>query len=625
MISVKDGLLKMNKLHSDTHGETSKDSLEIRTKKLLYWKKQRLKVIRALDEKKGDIREDELKKRLIVAEKKLEESEYAMYDIEKGLYLGLGYILNENSAPKAKPIYAKWRNLNNHFGVTGATRVGKTVNMLSHIEQCIAKGWDVLVIDPKGGVNQEVLSSVAESCAKHKRASDMNYFSPAFPSLSEKINPIYGLSDIEVAAMIVASIATPNMESFYLEVSERILMAITSSFGYLQEVSDPTGKITRYLEEQEIVKYQEYTNKTQLNETDTYTELNTFSDMVNNFHIDQEEENVLEQFKSNGFNRTLITFKELEYYCHYESLSSLRSLVDSMPINEDQIYTKDIHLLKEESLSLLNSSLSTEEAHFSKISDTLSNRLIQLSIGPIGDLMCSNRINPLMNRILRKDKGVVSVIQPFPMKFKRSAEVFNKMLLGMLGSMFGTVGAEGKGLPRRVAIFIDEAGKVAFPGIEDFFNRVGGLGGTCFVYTQADEDYEDAVGVILKKVILANINTVAYMRQKSLETSTIAAETIGTYEQMKTIAMVSSRSDGGKFTTDVDTKYLCKPSSIQSFPVGEGVLIHEGEKYYMEFPFRLPPKGVIRMPELDTEIAKRNLVDFEMKIENFIRRDLNDQ
>ena len=498
--------------------------------------------------------------------------------------------------------------------MTGATRVGKSVNMLSHIEQCIAKGWDVLVIDPKGGVNQEVLSSVAESCFKYKRAEEMNYFSPAFPMLSEKINPIYGLSNIEIAAMIVESIATPNMESFYLEVAERILMAITTSFEYLQELSDPTGEITKYLEEEEIIKYQEYINKSNIEET--IAGINTFSDMINSFHIDKDVKKELEHFRDNGFNRTLITFAELEYYCHFKTLSSLKSLVSSIPIDEDQAYRKDVNKLKKESLSLLNSALATDEKHFAKISDTLSNRLIQLSIGPVGELLCSSRLNPLMNRLLRKDMGVVSVIQPFPMKFKRSSYVFNKMILGMLNSLFGTVGAEGKGLPRRVAIFIDEAGAIAFPGIEDFFNRVGGLGGTCFVYTQTDEDYEDAVGVTLRKIILANINTVGYMRQKSLTAATEAASAIGTYDQMKTVAMVGSGGEGGRFMTDVETRYLCKPSSVQSLPVGEGILIHEGKKYYMEFPFRLPPKGVIKMPELDTEIAKRRLVEFEQAISN---------
>ena len=611
----------MNKSLSKKETNKPENKLEEKTKSVLYWRHQRLKIIRALDEQSETITEDELLKRLIVAEKKLEEAEYSMYDLEKGLYFGLGYELNAESAPKAIPVYAKWRNLNNHFGMTGATRVGKSVNMLSHIEQCIAKGWDVIVIDPKGGVNQEVLSSVSESCFKYKRAEEMNYFSPAFSSLSEKINPIYGLSNIEIAAMIVESLTTPNIESFYLEVAERILMTITTSFEYLQEISDPTGRITMFLEEEEIIKYQEYIKKTQV--TKNISDFNFYSDMVNSFHIDQETEAELVQFKDNGFNRTLITFAELEYYCHYSSLSSLKSLINSIPINENQTYRKNIHKLRNESLRLLGSALSSEEKHFAKVSDTLSNRLIQLSVGPVGEMLCSSRINPLMNRILRKDKGVISVIQPFPMKFKRSSEVFNKMLLGMLSSMFGTVGAEGKSLPRRVAIFIDEAGAIAFPGIEDFFNRVGGLGGTCFVYTQTDEDYEDAVGVILKKVILGNINTVGYMRQKSLQSATDAAETIGTYEQMKTIAMVSADSSGGRFTTDVDTQYLCKPSSIQSLPVGEGILIHEGKKYYMEFPFRLPPKGVIKMPEIDTEIAKRSLVEFERKIEDSFMENFN--
>ena len=585
-----------------------RDEKDVLFSKLMFWKKEFKKINKELENSNNNLDSIELEQRKIIIEKKLENAEKMMYSIAEGLYFGVAYELNNKTNPKPFPLIAKWKKLDNHVGFKGTTRVGKTLNMLGHIEQCIAKGMDVIVIDPKGGVKQEVLSSVAESCFKYKRAEEMSYFSPAFPSISEKINVCYGQSNIELSAMIVESIRTPNTESFYLEVSERILMSITTSFEYLQEVSDPTGEITRLLEQKEILKYHRYKNYFNFKE-----ELDV--DMIEQFKSNTEEEELLSEFYENGFNRSLITFRELEYYSHYKSLSALRILVQTIDIDDNTKYRKNVSHLRRDALMLLNSALATEEAHFSKVSDTLSNRLIQLSVGPIGELLCSTRINPLMNRLLRKDKGTVSVLQPFPMKFKRSAEVFNKMILGMLDSMMGAVGAEGRGLPRRVSIFIDEAGAIAYPGIERFFNKAGGLGITVFVYTQTDEDYKEALGETLATIVLDNVNTKGTMRLNTLSSSRDAAEEIGTFQQMKTVAMVTAGGDDSRFITDSVEKYLCTSQDIRSLSIGEGIMMHDGATYYMEFPFRRPPVASIKMPELTSETEKRSLANFEKLIE----------
>ena len=180
----------------------------------------------------------------------------------------------------------------------------------------------------------------------------------------------------------------------------------------------------------------------------------------------------------------------------------------------------------------------------------------------------------------------------------------------------GTVGAQGRGLPRRLAIFIDEAGSITYPDIENFFNRAGGLGITSFIYTQSDEDYKEALGETLANVMMDNVNTKGIMRQNLRKSAFEVAEDIGRISVHKTIAMISAGGSEGRYSSDVKEEYLCKPTDIQALPVGEGILIHEGKKYYMEFPYRSKPKGSFKMPELESEKAQRYLVEFEINLEN---------
>lgn len=591
---------------------------EDRLKKLLFLKKEFKKIKKELENEDSIIPTSELMERYKVIETKMVEAEYAMVDINKGMYLGIGYKLGRDYNPQAEAVYAKWKGLNNHVGFKGTTRVGKTQNMLWHIEQCIAKGYDVIVIDPKGGEKQEVLSSVAESCFKYSRSEEIIYISPAFENLSQKINVLYGKTNIEIASDIVQSIADPTMESFYLDTITRILLAITTSFEYLQIVSDPSGKITESIETQELKNYVNFINQ-RVNESDETYGLSHRSDIYDKLLTHQASQVELDELMNIGFNRTLITFRDLELYCSYEGLQYLEKLITSIPLIENTQYTNQkMYKLRDDSIRALRSALKTDPQHFAKVSDTLGNRLLQLSIGPIGEMLCGTRINPLANRLMREDKGVVAVIQPFPMKFKKSAEMFNKIFLGMLDSMMGTVAAEGRPLPRRIALFIDEAGIIVYPGIQNFFNRAGGLGISCFVYTQTDEDYKLGTTNSISDVILSNINTIGIMRQPLYKSAEEVSDSIGTIYVHKTVAMVSSGGGDGRYSNDIKEEKLATAKDIKQLPVGEGILTHDGVDYYMEFPYRKAPIGSFKMPELATEKSKRFLVDYEVKLEKLI-------
>lgn len=607
---------KLDKKKDETEEIKKKKKENAQAKKnfeeLLYWKKGFREILKEKDNPDSLISEKELILRFNYAEKKLSAAESNMIDVKRGLYLGISYELGKQTNVPPLPLYAKWKNLNNHVGFKGTTRVGKTVNMQGHIEQCIANNWDVIIIDPKGGERQEILSSTAESCHKYGRSDEMMYYSPAFEDLSHKINTLYGRSNLEIASMIIDAIAEPGMESFYLEIGTRILLAETTAFQYLQAITDPDGVITRKLEEDEIRKYHEYVNVS--SENDEYNLKH--KDIIEKLAFNDEDYAKLDELTSIGFNRTLLTYKDLENFCSHTGLTNLRKFVEFMPLHEKINYdNKKIEKLKNEAMRVLDSALKTDITHFSKVSDTLANRLLQLSIGPIGDMLCGTRINPLANRLMREDKGVVAVVQPYPMKYKKSSKMFNKALLGMLDSMMGSVGAEGRGLKRRIAVFIDEAGAIAYPGIENFFNRAGGLGISCFVYTQSDEDYKEALGETLANVVMDNVNTKGIMRQNFRRSAEDAAEDIGTIKTHKTVAMISAGGSDGRYTSDVKDELLCSKDDIQTLPMGEGIITHDGKRYYVEFPYRAKTSGAFKMPELESEKAQRHLIEFEKRLE----------
>lgn len=531
------------------------------------------------------------------------------------MYFGIGYPLGQLAdSSKPQPVYAKWSNLNNHVGFKGTTRVGKTQVMLTQIDQCIAKGWDVIVVDPKGSEDQEVLSSVIESCYIHGRSQDFNYFSLAYPSLSEYVNPLYGKSNASIAADIITSIQEPGMETFYLEIGTRILLSITTAFEYLEHCTDPTGVITKKLEHDELEKYNSYMNKKkQTVQEDQQILVQNTSDVIDKMY--SKRDSLLKTYINHGFNRTLITFKDLEAFSSYDDLAKLLFLVKTVPVNPGPLHSKEkLERQRDDAIRLLSSALKSDKAHFSKVSDTLANRLIQLSVGPVGEVLCGIRINPLLNRLLRPDKGNVTVVQPTPMKFKNASMVFVKMLLSMIQSIVGTVGASGKGLDKRIALFLDEGATIAYPGIEDFFNKAG-MSATVFIYTQADEDYENATSKPIAAMIEGNINTVGTMRMKGDAGKEKAAKSIGTIQKHRTLAMVSNGGADGRYTTDTVEEYICKPDDIGMLPVGEGILSHDGRLYYMRFPFRAKPKLRITMPEIEGEESISELIRFEKQLE----------
>lgn len=568
-------------------------------------------------------------------EKNLLEAEEKMINLKRGLYKGVALNVRDKSYTRF-PLYLKLSNLNNHVGYAGTTRVGKSKNMISDANQLIKANWDVIVLDPKGGEDQEILTEVIQASFEANRAEDFRYISPAFPKESERPNLIYGMEDEEIASVITTfAESISGDDGFFTGVVYENTLAVVKSLSFIQAATDPFGEYTDILEKEELEQYMMVKNykdsrtKPTFNKWDKTVKPNEFS------VFSKEEFNInVDSLKQKPFvslyqNRSMVTFKTLSNYTTYKSLFELYETIESMiaiPPIEDIGYDKHSEILKlrEESLSILDKVLATDEANFSKIAKTHSVLLSQLVYGDIGEVFSNTGINPIANRILSKDKGLICVMQPFPMKFKKVSNISVMALLKSIESIMGLVGTSGRANTRRLAIMIDEAGAVAYKGIEDLFNKAGGLGVSLFVYTQTKEDYALKLGETNADVIMDNVNTPITMRMNLNKSCVEAARSLGTVRKHQSMYMAND-GGGSRFSVGIEDEDIAKEEDISKLPIAVGYMRHNKETYLVDFPYI---KGLdnypIRMPKLKSETKRRNIAQYEAELEERFHSIAND-
>ena len=562
-------------------------------------------------------------------ESNLSEVEAKMINIERGLYKGVAIDVRDKTFTKF-PMYLKFANINNHVGYTGTTRVGKTKNMISDVRQIIAKGWDVIVFDPKGGEGQEIITEIMEAALNSNRAEDFKFLSPAFPEQSEYVNLMYGMADDEAASMIRTFAESVSDDNFFTGVVYENTLAVLKALTFIQAATDPLGEYTQALEHAEMERYLRLKMLRSTSKKVTVSNWNKTLDPNELVVLTQRAEEMMAEFKppkdTNSLYqiRTTATFKTLSEYITFKSIKSLKSMVKSsitIPPLEyvgKERYVKIVRF-REEALSILDKVLSTDEANFSKIAKTHSVLLSQLVYGDIGEVFSGVGINPIVNRLLSPDNGLVCVMQPYPMKYKTVSNVSVMAMLKSIESMMGLVGTSGRSNKRRLAIMIDEAGAVMYTGIEDLFNKAGGLGVTMFVYTQSYEDYSLTLGPTNANVIIDNVNTPITMRMNHPESCTRAAESLGTVRKHQSMYMASS-AGGSRFSVGVEDDPIALAEDISELPIGMGYMRHNGNTYFVDFQYIKPLDNYpIEMPTLENESSRRHIAEYELEIIQKIR------
>jgi hypothetical protein len=510
--------------------------------------------------------------------------------------------------------------------VYGTSQVGKSRLLACHVRQMILNNWNVIVIDPKGGEGQEILSWVIEFAGEALRTEDLFYIAPVYSDYTDCLNPIYALENEEIASMVQLLCKGGNTteNDFFADYSYKVILAILYSLEFLETVVDSNGLIAKERLNKELINYYKLL-ELKGEKTAKYDALNKIimpdvAERMNMKRDDKKNINLNEtQF---DFDRQLITFKELAYYSNFENLQLLISSMNSFPVPEleDKKKLSKLKYLKKEAIELMRDLKSIDESFFIKVSTSLTTLLTQLSSGKIGQLFCTVKINPLVNRLYRKDKGLICVVQPAPLKFQKVSEMVLKIIFKMFESVFGLIGSTGRGMPRRIGLIIDEAKSAMYPGIEELYNKAAQLGMTIGGYTQSRADIEYKLGEKLAEVVEDCVNTTFMLRTNSPKARTLMAESFGTVRQhsFNYTGTADQSFGGGRFIVTTVDEDIMKPHHLKALDVAEGFVHHAKEAYRVEFPFQESPHGVIEMPELKEEVMIQSLTTLEVKIEKEI-------
>lgn len=553
--------------------------------------------------------EDKIKTYLSVTE----SIEKGLVRLDKGIYLGVGINL-EGLEGKAEPLYLPKPVSNGHLGWQAASGTGKTVGMMNINTQLISMNDNIIIIDPKGGEGQEVIASTLEAAYENDRMDDVIYISPAHPEISDQINPIFGMSNEQRAAMMFVLASMGSKETFFPEQVELTTKGISASFEFIEKANDPTGEKTLKLIEHEVKKWKTRRKTKGLARKVVHESSELYSpDSIatakskSEYDIPQEVE-----YK---FNWTLMTFADLLENAQHKKIVALRDMVEGTVLSSSlsKAEAEKLEHLRSEALGTLTVLVDYGEQFFIKVASTFSVLLTQLSKGPVGNILCGCRINPMEVQLTAPDKRLIAIVQPFPLRYKNTSAMMSKIFTMSLETMAGRVAASGRQKNSRTHLVVDEAGAAIYPGIQNLFSQARGLGLTLWMYTQSFADWELVLGQDGAAVTMENMNTQVRGRMNNKDSAFQVSVEFGKEKS------ISSRSMTGDSKGLVENRYMIDTEEIErvtldevmTLETGSILLKMDGKRYFVDVPYYSGPKGVIKMPNMSDETLINELVRIE--------------
>lgn len=119
-----------------------------------------------------------------------------------------------------------------HIGFFGTTRVGKTGLLSIIVSQDIMKGYNTVVIDPKGDV--DLFSRVIQCAAESGRLDDVMLLTPIYPDHSIRLDPLshYYMED-ELVDHVISGIKAKD--DFFISVASEVTQAIIAGLSILSQ------------------------------------------------------------------------------------------------------------------------------------------------------------------------------------------------------------------------------------------------------------------------------------------------------------------------------------------------------------------------------------------------------
>lgn len=538
------------------------------------------------------------------------------------LYVGTGYEIayDKTEEPKPLPVIIKNKDRSGHFSIQGTTRVGKSVFMLnSNIRQNLLARENVICVDPKGGENQEVFSAMVEFSLEADMLYFLKYFSLAYPEMSDRVNPFFGMAHEERASLVSSISSIGNSEQFFTDIVYQLSYATSLSFEVLEMSKDPYGhKVAKLIQEEQRKVELHRRNKSFMKDIINKNEGIFSPDEIDLSFVDPKEDDKL-NFKDH--TSTLMTFRDLAKYVTYEQLVKLSAEVYKASLPEDvtdQSIIDRFEMLKDSAGMEMNKITEQPKEFYTKISISLATLLTQMSQGALGSIFCSCRINPMLSDLVEEDKRLVALIHPFPLRFKKISDMSARIFLLTIENMLGRIGSTGRGFNAKVNVHIDEAASVAYPGIERLPAQAGGLGANLYFYTQSFADWVKALGSQEAAIImLDNLNNQARFRMKDENSATRVVDELGQISVIGSSAMVES--DGSaRMMMNSEDRWFAKAADILKLPVGRTIITSGDKSYLVDTPFWSGPKGSIIMPEIKVEKHLKQIREFEKTINSLV-------
>lgn len=535
------------------------------------------------------------------------ETKYIKKYNKYGAYLGIGVDLESFDK---KVILLPWKDFINHSIIYGTTRMGKTKMMLNLVRQNLLNGDNVIINDPKGGIDHEILNQLVLFLEEAGRLDELIYVNPIFPNATEYFNPIYGLGDDDIASLL-STILYPNAQgdaAFYSGYAFTILKTLLYSLRFLETAMDPTGSGVSAMEKQEQEKYikiKKLRGKALLD-----------FDIENNLANPDVAARIVsdisyaEHTEKTVFNRTFVTFKDLLYYMNWERLEALKNTVVAVAVEDAKLV-----LMKEEVLSSFGMLADIPREHHAKVALSLTNFISDLSNGLLGAMFCTVRINPLLSRFTDPEHGFAMLIHPSPLKFKKVAEVVNKVLMKMIESVYGVSSVTGRVVnTRRTYTHLDEGESSLYTGIESALNKLAGLGFTVLIYTQSCADLEARLGKTIAKVSQDSLNTYFVFKMNDPESIDIIKKLFGQTSVTNTNIVHGNGDFRINFSANIQD--LVTTKSISNLRPGECFLKNLDRRFMIScalVPDLDQSKGIIVMDEIDEERTFKRLNELNKK------------
>ena len=488
-------------------------------------------------------------------------------------YLGVSVDIRNTS--KLDLLTIRWSDISNHSLILGTTRMGKTKLMLSLIQQQIKKGDNLIIVDPKNGVDFEVLNKTINFLDENNRLKDFFYINPLHKS-TELFNPLYGLTDDEIASMI-ATILYPSEDSdskFYAGFADSTLKALLYSLTYLEQTTDPDGKLREKIIEEEYKKYHRLKYRHNQNED---------IDLVDTYYSERSSGTA----ETHIFNRSFITFYDIFSYIERDQIQTITKTIERIEPPENLSIEKkeELIILKERILEHMKKVLGYTQEFSSKVNSSLISFLSGLSNGNLGKMLCTIRINPLYYKMRDKDNGLVVLIHPTPLKTKKNSEYLLKVIMKFFESTFGDVSLQGKLInKRRTYCHLDEGEASIYPGVESLANKGAGLGFTMFIYTQSQSDLNyKLANKELAKILRDNLNTYFYFKINDNDSKNAILASLGKRASVDMNVMLRDRDE---FMTSFNRSQvdLISSADLDALKAGQCYFVNSLGKYFLTTP-----------------------------------------